>query len=237
MKNWGRITLVMFAFTVGLVFAYSCGGGSSAFAGGDADTLDGLDSTDFALSSHTHTGPVLEYGTTFSEGCADRSPSPPDLGTCSNNQILSTPTATSNWAMAAQYTVPGDGVVEVLARPAILYDNAKVPSFEILLELTARNATAGTPGAPDPSDLIIGSTTIVESNTGSAWTISSGNTVLSGRFDTNTSQGLISAGDTVNVFIRASVISGFETEYGAFYTGPVSIRFRETEGSAVTIDP
>ncbi len=54
MKKWGTITLVLFAFVVGFISTYSCGGGSSVNAGGDADTLQGYSASDFALASHSH---------------------------------------------------------------------------------------------------------------------------------------------------------------------------------------
>jgi len=41
MRRFGTVTLILFAFVVGFASTYSCGGGSSAEAGGDADTLQG----------------------------------------------------------------------------------------------------------------------------------------------------------------------------------------------------
>jgi hypothetical protein len=52
---------MLFAFVIGFASTYSCGGGgSSASAGGDADTLEGLPASAFALSAHNHS----EYATT-----------------------------------------------------------------------------------------------------------------------------------------------------------------------------
>ena len=45
---------MLFAFVVGFISTYSCGGGSSVNAGGDADTLQGYSASDFALASHSH---------------------------------------------------------------------------------------------------------------------------------------------------------------------------------------
>jgi hypothetical protein len=70
MKRWGTITLMLFAFIVGFTSTYNCGGGSSATAGGDADTLEGHPASYFAIASHTHT----EYMDL--------------LDTCSNGQVL-----------------------------------------------------------------------------------------------------------------------------------------------------
>jgi hypothetical protein len=60
MRRFGTVTLILFAFVVGFVSTYSCGGGSSAAAGGNADTLEGLPASAFALSTHSHPG----YATT-----------------------------------------------------------------------------------------------------------------------------------------------------------------------------
>ena len=55
MRRLGTITLMLFAFVVGFASTYSCGGGgSSAEAGGDADTLQGYSASAFALSDHSH---------------------------------------------------------------------------------------------------------------------------------------------------------------------------------------
>lgn len=43
MKRWGTITLMLFAFVVGFVSTYSCGGGGSS-----------SDAADYALLGHTH---------------------------------------------------------------------------------------------------------------------------------------------------------------------------------------
>lgn len=59
MNRWGTAALMFFAFTVGFVFAFSCGGGgSSAVASGDADTLQGHPAADFALAGQAMPGVV-----------------------------------------------------------------------------------------------------------------------------------------------------------------------------------
>lgn len=59
MKRMGLISILFVGFIAGIAFVYSCGGGGGGnelFAGtGDADLLDGLDSTDYAYSIHSHT--------------------------------------------------------------------------------------------------------------------------------------------------------------------------------------
>lgn len=54
MRRWGTVTLMLFAFAIGFASTYNCGGGSSAEAAGDADTLQGHPAADFALASHSH---------------------------------------------------------------------------------------------------------------------------------------------------------------------------------------
>lgn len=95
MRKLGILSFFLIGLVMGLVFTYSCGGGgSSALAAGDADTLDGLDSTAFALSVHNHP----EYATTtllsshaHSE-YADSNHSHPEymdaVGICSSGQVL-----------------------------------------------------------------------------------------------------------------------------------------------------
>lgn len=80
MKKWGTITLMLFAFIVGFASTYNCGGGSSATAGGDADTLEGHPASYFAIASHAHSDyaysihPHAEYMDL--------------IDTCSSGQIL-----------------------------------------------------------------------------------------------------------------------------------------------------
>jgi|GEM_PF-3883751 len=54
MKRWGVIALMLFAFVAGFTMTYNCGGGSSAEAEGDADSLQGHPASDFALVDHDH---------------------------------------------------------------------------------------------------------------------------------------------------------------------------------------
>jgi len=59
---------MLFAFTVGFVFAFSCGGGSSAVASGDADTLEGHPAADFALAGQAMPGAVAVTPADFAGG-------------------------------------------------------------------------------------------------------------------------------------------------------------------------
>ena len=51
MKWFGFIVLLVSGFAAGVMFVYSCGGGSSAAAGGDADTLGGYPPGYFATAA------------------------------------------------------------------------------------------------------------------------------------------------------------------------------------------
>ena len=74
MKRWGMVLLVMAGFISGIIYVYACGGGGSGAmaaieahfhdpvdispqgtgSGLDADYLDGMEASSFALSSHSH---------------------------------------------------------------------------------------------------------------------------------------------------------------------------------------
>jgi len=88
MKRFGTVTLILFAFVVGFISTYSCGGGSSAAAGDNADTLEGLPASAFALSTHNHPG----YATTALLSSHVHSDYAPDNHAHGQIQILS-PTA------------------------------------------------------------------------------------------------------------------------------------------------
>ena len=69
MNRLGTAALMCFAFTVGFVFAFSCGGGgSSAVASGDADTLQGHPAADFALAGQAMPGAVAVTPPDFAGG-------------------------------------------------------------------------------------------------------------------------------------------------------------------------
>lgn len=94
MKRWGTITLMLFAFLVGFMSTYNCGGGSSADAAGDADTLQGHPAADFAMSVHDHPG----YATTamlashthgqYANSSHSHLEYMDAVGTCSSSQVL-----------------------------------------------------------------------------------------------------------------------------------------------------
>ena len=68
MNRWGTAALMFFAFTAGFVLAFSCGGGSSAVASGDADTLQGHPAADFALAGQAMPGAVIVTPPDFAGG-------------------------------------------------------------------------------------------------------------------------------------------------------------------------
>jgi len=53
---------MLFAFIAGFTMTYNCGGGSSASADGDADTLQGHPASDFALVDHEHDASDITSG-------------------------------------------------------------------------------------------------------------------------------------------------------------------------------
>ncbi len=64
MKRFGLIVLLVSGFAAGVMFVYSCGGGSSAAAGGDADTLGGYPPGYFATAAELQSAMPGSYPVT-----------------------------------------------------------------------------------------------------------------------------------------------------------------------------
>jgi len=242
MKKMQLLVLLPAAFLAGVVYIYSCGGngGSSSLAGvGDADTLDGLDSTDFALVGHSHPS-GREFGFTTADGALQKNPNPPDVSLCSTGSAIidnSAPSATNNWILAARYQIPADGLLTVQIGRTIVFDTTSTsPGATVRVDFMLRCTDQfGEPGSPDSNEVVMGSQVITLSSSGSDWNFPDVHPVLQVSFDTH-SNSLVVPGSLHAVYLRAYAISGTVT--AAFTKAPVAIAFAFDQGGAgVNIDP